>query len=570
MQSADRPVGFDQLASVVYAAERSSIPAVLGRQLAAALDADLRFCRDQGQVSLAAWEMRDVALQHAEFVALDVESNGGASGRHRIIELGAVRFGVDGIRGRFQTLVAAPAPIARAVTAMTGIEDEMLCGAPSPAKALESLAEFCLGAVLVAHNLASDLNYINQEAHWAGLPTMSGDGLDTMAIAAWQHPDGGPFGLARTLSLYGLAEQSLHRAGSDAESVREIFLAQIEHARGAGVGKVGQLRQVCQSALTPDPHLARLLDQAAKRLPALPGTYQFIDVNGKVLYVGMANSLQRRVRQHLANSNRHARRRDGLLEKVDRIEHQVCGSELAAMISEQDLITGLDPPFNRQKRSHRGPHYVALSMTGNRGQLRAVAQPLGTATACAGPFRAAASARELASRLRSALEISARWDEAGRPSASGLAAAAAFLRGGMVAARRELGGHDDPQAARYLRRLNSRGPWPRPLPGGMAGRPVIAVTHSDIPGQIAIWLIAAGAVIAQRAVPQAAEEMLSEAVEELVATPIPEPGDRPDAVGNRVDRWLISNVDRPNVIWIDGNRAKIVAQAKRAARRLWT
>ena len=567
LEDADRPMALPALARAIYRTS-SPLPRRLFARLAAAIDADRRFHRSHGLVSLAAWEMRDVGLQNAEFVAIDVESNGGSSGRHRIVELGAVRFGLDGVRGRFETLVACPEPIAGAVTRITGIRAAMLVGAPAPAEAVEALSEFCLGAVLVAHNLSSDLGFLNLEARWAGLPAFSGEGLDTMAIAAWQFANDGPFGLARTLELYGLAPHQGHRAAADAEAVRMVFLRQAERACADGKGTIGQLREASRPPADPAGTRGRLLEEIATQLPSLPGVYRLLDAAGVVIYVGMAGSLKRRVRTHLANSNRHVRRREAFVEQIDAIEFDLAGSELEALVLEQEQIARLRPPFNRQLRSHQGPHYVALRGESRWGQLHACRQPPKGAVACAGPFRTASHARRLARQLRAALRIPARWGGENGPSELAIGAGRAFLTGGISRARRYLDGIGSPAAKQMLRRLNAREPWPRPLPGGESGGRVLVVAHDTNPVQVALWLIEGGSVV--RCERARADDFgrVASSVEALLA-----PGDgltdAGDAnVSNRIDRWLIANADDPNVIWIDSRPEKVQSRVRRAVRRL--
>lgn len=567
LQKSDRPLALPDLARAVYRTP-SSIPNRLCVRLAAAIDADLRFHRSLGMVSLASWEMRDVGLQNAEFVAIDVESNGGASGRHRIVELGAVRFGLDGVRGRFETLVACPEPIARAVTRITGLRAPMLAGAPGPAEAVAALSEFCLGAVLVAHNLSSDLGFLNAEARWAGLPTFSGDGLDTMTIAAWQHADAGPFGLARTLELYELPPHQGHRAAADAEAVRRVFLRQAERARADGVGTIGRLRAASLPPESPTGVRGRLLEEVATQLPALPGVYRLLDASGAVIYVGMARSLQRRVRTHLANSNRHSRRREAFVEQIEKIEFDLAGSELEALVLEQEQIARWRPAFNRQRRSHSGPHYVAIRGDAERGQLNACRQPPAASLACAGPFRTASDARRLARQLRSALEIPARWGGGKGPSEQAIGAGRAFLGGGISRARRYLKDAGSAEAKRLQRRLNAREPWPRPLPGGESGGRVLVVAHDADPEQVAFWLIEGGSVVRRVRAMAADAAAHAGSVDALLAPGANEPAAGDVDVSNRVDRWLIANADDPNVIWIDSRPERVHSRVRRAVLRL--
>ena len=64
------------------------------------------------------------------FTVFDLETTGLSPVRDRIIEIGAVRVEIDGSVSRFQTLVNPGVPIPPRLTALTGIDDDMVADAP--------------------------------------------------------------------------------------------------------------------------------------------------------------------------------------------------------------------------------------------------------------------------------------------------------------------------------------------------------------------------------------------------------------------------------------------------------
>src|ERR1700750_302379 len=79
----------------------------------------------------------------------------------------------------------------------------------------------------------------------------------------------------------------------------------------------------------------RIADERRK-LPDSPGVYLFHDAKGKVLYVGKAGSLKKRVASPFSNPS--TRGGGGLLDEIDRIDFIVTQTEPEALLAEQNFI----------------------------------------------------------------------------------------------------------------------------------------------------------------------------------------------------------------------------------------
>ena len=97
-------------------------------------------------------------------------------------------------------------------------------------------------------------------------------------------------------------------------------------------------------------------------LPAQPGVYRIFDGNGVLIYIGKAKNLRRRLSQY-----RNAKRRKKHLKMrkivadADRIEFEVCETELDASLKEAKLIQELRPKWNVA-----GAFYFLYPMVGIR------------------------------------------------------------------------------------------------------------------------------------------------------------------------------------------------------------
>src|SRR5437867_13174404 len=82
-------------------------------------------------------------------------------------------------------------------------------------------------------------------------------------------------------------------------------------------------------------------------VPRESGIYRMYDAAGGLLYVGKARNLRRRLAQYrTARRTKKDRKRRVLVRSADRIEWQVCASELEASLTEIGLIQALRPRRN--------------------------------------------------------------------------------------------------------------------------------------------------------------------------------------------------------------------------------
>ncbi|GGD95736.1 excinuclease ABC subunit UvrC [Planktosalinus lacus] len=80
-------------------------------------------------------------------------------------------------------------------------------------------------------------------------------------------------------------------------------------------------------------------------LPNSPGVYQYYDKNGKILYVGKAKNLKKRVSSYFNKNHDNARTRL-LVKKINEIKHIVVDSETDALLLENNFIKKYQPRYN--------------------------------------------------------------------------------------------------------------------------------------------------------------------------------------------------------------------------------
>jgi len=133
------------------------------------------------------------------------------------------------------------------------------------------------------------------------------------------------------------------------------------------------------------------------RLPTSPGVYIFKNARGKVLYVGKAVNLRRRVSSYFLRA--HDRRMEKLVSEIRKVAHEKTPSALEALILESSLIKKFNPPYNIREKDDKSFLYIEITREKYprvllvRGKSKAEGERHG-------PFVSAGSAREALRILR--------------------------------------------------------------------------------------------------------------------------------------------------------------------------
>ncbi|HCW65251.1 MAG TPA: excinuclease ABC subunit C, partial [Leeuwenhoekiella sp.] len=104
---------------------------------------------------------------------------------------------------------------------------------------------------------------------------------------------------------------------------------------------------------TPD------LEIQLKTLPSSPGVYQYYDKKGKLLYVGKAKNLKKRVSSYFNKKHDNARTHM-LVKKIVTIKHIVVNSETDALLLENNMIKNYQPKYNVMLKDDKSYPWICI------------------------------------------------------------------------------------------------------------------------------------------------------------------------------------------------------------------
>lgn len=196
-------------------------------------------------------EIDDLPLRKLTYTVFDTETTGlDPSAGDEIISIGAVRI----VNGRvlagdiFDQLVDPQRPVTEASARIHGIRPEMLHGRPTIAPVLAAFHKFCDDTVLVGHNVAFDLRFLQLKEETTGV-RFTQPVLDTLLLSAVLHGDLESHVLEAIAERYGINVVGRHTAVGDAIVTGEIFLRMIPLLEGRGIVTLRQAREASQKTL---------------------------------------------------------------------------------------------------------------------------------------------------------------------------------------------------------------------------------------------------------------------------------------------------------------------------------
>jgi len=95
-------------------------------------------------------------------------------------------------------------------------------------------------------------------------------------------------------------------------------------------------------------------------LPPLPGVYLYKDKNNKIIYIGKAINLKKRVSQYFKKTDTLGPKTQELVKNIAKIDYKIVGSEIEALVLESSLIKKHQPKYNIQLKDNKSFLYITI------------------------------------------------------------------------------------------------------------------------------------------------------------------------------------------------------------------
>ncbi|MHA7058966.1 exonuclease domain-containing protein [Aquimarina sp. M1] len=270
------------------------------------------------------------------YAILDIETTGGKYNEEGITEIAIYKFDGHQVVDQFISLVNPEKPIQPFVVNLTGINNKMLRSAPKFYEVAKRIVEITTDCIIVAHNAAFDYRILRTEFDRLGFD-FERRSLCTVELSQKLIPDQKSYSLGKLVRSLGIAISDRHRATGDAQATVKLF-------------KLLLSKDVEKNILKETVRLdtkRKVADKLLKLIEAVPsstGVYYMHREDGTIIYIGKSKNIKKRVTQHFTNDNRKSK---NIQDEVASVTYEITGSELLALLKENEEIKLNKPKYNR-------------------------------------------------------------------------------------------------------------------------------------------------------------------------------------------------------------------------------
>lgn len=141
------------------------------------------------------------------------------------------------------------------------------------------------------------------------------------------------------------------------------------------------------------------MDIKQYNIPKSPGSYQFKDQDGKIIYIGKASNLHSRVLSYFRESANHTPAKFSMVKKIEKIEWIETDSEIEALLLESNLVKKHQPIFNVDLKDDKRFLYIKISTEDEIPGVFAT-RKIDKSGKYFGPFTSAQAVRETLKAIR--------------------------------------------------------------------------------------------------------------------------------------------------------------------------
>lgn len=294
-----------------------------------------------------------MAKNKPTYTIIDVETTGRGN---RITEISIFKYDGEKVVDEFTSLVNPEVLIPDYITALTGIDNRMVANSPTFKEIAQGILAITKDSIFVAHNVNFDYNVIRNEFKAIDIDFRRKK-LCTVRLSRTLFPGFRSYSLGKLCDSMNIDLVDRHRARDDAEATTTLFQKILSHDK-SNTAITAFLKKSSKEATLP-PHLE---SQVFNDIPNAPGIYYFKNKKGKIIYVGKAINLKKRVLGHFYNKSE---KELNLCRETADIDFELSGSDLIARLMEDAAIKHHFPIYNQAAK--RAPKPYAIFSYEDRG-----------------------------------------------------------------------------------------------------------------------------------------------------------------------------------------------------------
>ena len=146
------------------------------------------------------------------------------------------------------------------------------------------------------------------------------------------------------------------------------------------------------------------IEEELKKLPDKPGVYIMHDKDDKIIYVGKAISLRKRVRQYF-RKNKKTKRIENMVSLIDHFEYIVVDNEAEALILECNLIKKNRPKFNVLLKDDKTYPYIKIDVKSDFPNVVITRRLINDGSKYFGPYANPGAAKEMVDFIKQKYKI---------------------------------------------------------------------------------------------------------------------------------------------------------------------
>ncbi len=146
-----------------------------------------------------------------------------------------------------------------------------------------------------------------------------------------------------------------------------------------------------------------VFSEIAPTIPHQPGIYKYFDAGGKIIYVGKAKDLRKRVSSYFTKTFTSYKTHE-LVQRIDKIEFTIVNSEQDAFLLENSLIKQFKPRYNIELKDDKSYPYIVIKNE-RFPRVYLTRQPVNDGSEYLGPYTSVFRVRELLEFIRRTIPL---------------------------------------------------------------------------------------------------------------------------------------------------------------------